>query len=184
MLGTFSFEIYFKSYPCFTFWSLEILEISKRPFSPSSSPSALSRRRVQCSAARRRRGEPARPLLLRAGAHASCGSSYTAFGFALEPPRPCHAPPPSPEQPVRSPPRRRRGGPAAAPQGLISRAHEHYFYPRKLFLSSFRLFRAPTPQNAAAAPLELGRAHPRRRPATTDPLHPRQPHHPLRLVLA
>ena len=129
MLGTFSFELLFKSYPCFTFRSLEILEISKRPFSPSSSPSALSRRRVQCSAARRRRGEPARPLLLRAGAHTSRGSSSTAFGFALEPPRPCHAPPPSAEPPARPPPRRRRGEPVAAPQGLISRAHEHYFYP-------------------------------------------------------
>ena len=42
---------------------------------------------MQCSAARRRHGEPARPLLLRAGAHASRGSSSTAFGFALEPPR-------------------------------------------------------------------------------------------------
>ena len=65
------------------------MEISKRPFSPSSSPSALSRRRVQCSAARRRRGELARPLLLHAGAHASRGSFSTAFGFALE--LPCRA---------------------------------------------------------------------------------------------
>ena len=70
-----------------------------------------------------------------------------------------HAPP-SAEPPARPPPRRRRGEPAAAPQGLISCAHEHYFYPRKLFLSSFRLFRAPPLQNAAAAPLELRRAHP------------------------
>ena len=68
------------------------MEISNRPFSSSSSPSALPCRRVQCGAARRRRGEPARPLLLRSGAHASCGSSSTAFGFALEPPRPCHTP--------------------------------------------------------------------------------------------
>jgi hypothetical protein len=65
------------------------LEISKRPFSPSSSPSALSRRHVQCNAARRCRGEPARPLLLHAGAHASRGSFSTAFGFALE--LPCRA---------------------------------------------------------------------------------------------
>ena len=91
MLGTFSFEIYFKSYPCFTFRSLEILEISKRPFSPSSSPSALSRRRVQCSAARRRRGEPARPLLLRAGAHASRGSSSTRWSLPGRATRPRRA---------------------------------------------------------------------------------------------
>ena len=34
MLGTFSFEPYFKSYPCFTFRSLEISEIAKQPVFP------------------------------------------------------------------------------------------------------------------------------------------------------
>ena len=34
MLGTFSFEPYFKSYPCFTFMSLEISEIAKQPVFP------------------------------------------------------------------------------------------------------------------------------------------------------
>ena len=34
MLGTLSFEPYFKSYPCFTFRSLEISEIAKQPVFP------------------------------------------------------------------------------------------------------------------------------------------------------
>ena len=159
---------------------LKFLEIAFR--SLSSSPAGLL-----CFPRHRtapRRPPPPRPTptspLLRAGTHASLRSFSTALGLALVPP-PFATPP---RTASRSPPRHRRGGLAAAPHSLLSRAHEHYFYPRKLFLSSFRLFRAPKPQNAVAAPLELRRAHPRRRPATTDPLHPRQPHHLLRLVLA
>ena len=41
MLGTFSFEPYFKSYLCFTVWSLEISEFVFGSFSPSSSNFAL-----------------------------------------------------------------------------------------------------------------------------------------------
>ena len=133
------------------FWKLQ-----NSPFSPSSCLLACSvfpHRRCAVSPAPWR---ASRPPLLRAGARASLRSFSTALGLALVPP-PFATPP---RTASRSPPRRRHGGPTAAPQGLISRAHEHYFYLRKLFLSSFRLFRAPTPQNAAAAPLELRRAHP------------------------
>ena len=31
MLGTFSFELWLKNYPCFTFWSLEFSDIAIRP---------------------------------------------------------------------------------------------------------------------------------------------------------
>ena len=45
MLSTFSFEPYFKSYRWFTEWSLEFLEIAKRPLSPSPTSLLCSRRR-------------------------------------------------------------------------------------------------------------------------------------------
>ena len=59
MLGTFSFEPYFKSYLYFTVWSLEILEIANRSFLPP--PACLLAlffpvAAVQC---RRRHGETA-----------------------------------------------------------------------------------------------------------------------------
>src|SRR6185295_10553186 len=69
MLGTFPFELWFKSYRCFTVGSLEFLEIAKLPLSSTSTPPALF-----CAAAhrrhrRRRHGEasrPSRPLIRRA----------------------------------------------------------------------------------------------------------------------
>ena len=38
MLGTFPFELWFKSYRCFTVGSLEFLEIAKLPLSSTSTP--------------------------------------------------------------------------------------------------------------------------------------------------
>ena len=38
MLGTFPFELWFKSYRCFTVGSLEFLEITKLPLSSTSTP--------------------------------------------------------------------------------------------------------------------------------------------------
>ena len=113
MLGTFSFELWFKSYRCFTVGSLELLEIAKSPLSPSS-PSLLcfSPPATDSTARRRLPGFPGHyfavrwlprvagellPLLLpRAGA------------FPAEP-----RTPPSPEAPAPPPPRRRGGEPAA-----------------------------------------------------------------------
>jgi hypothetical protein len=69
MLGTFPFELWFKSYCLFTEWSLEFLEIAKLPlsststpllcFSPPSTDSAAAHRQRR----RRRRGEASRPLI-------------------------------------------------------------------------------------------------------------------------
>ena len=82
MLGTFSFEFWFKSYCLFTERSLKLLEIAKSPLSPSSPPllcfAAAHRRRR-----RRRRGEASRP----------------PFSVALAPTRrPGAAPPPLPSR--------------------------------------------------------------------------------------
>ena len=162
MLGTFSIEPWFKSYCMFTIWSLEVLEIAKQPFSSTSSSfPCFSRRRCAEPVAGAVESLPGR-VLLRAGAHASPRSLSTALAIALCLPLPCHAPPPSAEPPARPPPRCRRGEPAAELAALPYRAHGHYKNPSILFLSSFCLHRAPTPQNAAAAPLERRRAHPRR----------------------
>ena len=78
MLGTFSFEPYFKSYLCFTVWSLEISEILFRSFSPSSSSFALFSPPL-CRAPPARCGEPpprATSCLL---AHTSLRSFPTAL---------------------------------------------------------------------------------------------------------
>ena len=50
MLGTFSFEPYFKSYLYFIVWSLEISEIAFRSLSPSSSLLPLFSAPPLCSA--------------------------------------------------------------------------------------------------------------------------------------
>src|SRR6185312_3424628 len=119
MLGTFPYELWFKSYRCFTVGSLEFLEIANLSLFPSPPPCSASRRRRHRQ--RRRRRLPGFPghysavrwrprvaddllplLLLRAGAS-----------------RPSHAPPPFPEPPRRPPPRRRRGVPPAEPAALF-----------------------------------------------------------------
>ena len=116
MLGTFSFEPYFKSYPCFTFRSLEILEITKQPVFPFPClPSCLLTAAVQSAA--RPPWRAASPChLLPASFHASRLSlpppSFPRAGASLavprrpEPPcgrhltvamaRPRQRPPPSP----------------------------------------------------------------------------------------
>jgi len=101
------------------------------------------------------RGFPA-AFFCRAGAHASPRSRSTALAIALCLPRPCHARCRVQKHPRRPPPRRRRGELAAEPQDPFFRAPEHYKKPRTLFLSSFRQFPNPTPQNAAAAPQNAG----------------------------
>ena len=79
MLGTFSFEPYFKSYRCFTVGSLEFLEITKRPLSPSPTSLLCSRRRPPTAPPPASwRGFPAINSP-RAGTHASRRSSSTAL---------------------------------------------------------------------------------------------------------
>ena len=91
MLGTFSFEPYFKSYRCFTVGSLEFLEIAKQPFLPP--PACLLALFLPAAAVQVAGAVESLPghVLRRAGAHASRCSSSTALGCALVPPLQCHA---------------------------------------------------------------------------------------------
>ena len=129
---------------------------------------------------RRRRGEASRtsrPLIRRALSptrRPEPPPPLLGFALALHLPAEPRAPP-LPEPPRRPPPRRRRGEPKPEAQLSIFRAPEHYKKPRALFLSSFRRFPNPTPQNAAAAHPERRRASPRRGAATPGPLHPNSP---------
>ena len=156
MLGTFPFELWFKSYRCFTVGSLEFLEIAKLPLSSTSTPPALFRAAAHRRHRRRRRGEasrPSRPLIRRALSPTRRPElPPPLLGFALALHLPCHAP----RDHRRLPPRRRRGEPKPEAQLSIFRAPEHYKKPRALFLSSFRRFPNPTPQNASAAPPNAG----------------------------
>ena len=91
MLGTFPFELWFKSYRWFTEESLEFLEIAKSPFS-STTPLLCSHRRPPTAPTPAPwKGFPA-AVFRRAGPHASRRSSSPSCCLALEPPRPCHAP--------------------------------------------------------------------------------------------
>jgi len=102
MLGTFSFELYFKSYRWFTDWSLEFLEISFGSFSPSSSSSALSRRRPTLL---RRAAATAHPdpntghLEVRTGAVKLPHPSTIAAGAVRRPPAALGRPRPNPTSP-------------------------------------------------------------------------------------
>src|SRR6185437_16742503 len=100
MLGTFPFELWFKSYHCFTVGSLEFLEIAKLPLSSTSSPCSVPRRRPPTPASWR--GFPAFPAINSpcAGAHASRTTSSPACCLALAPP------------PLATPPRRFQNHPA------------------------------------------------------------------------
>ena len=100
MLGTFSFEPYFKSYPCFTFRSLEISEIAKQPVFPFPClPTCLLTAAVQSAARPPWRATSPRHLLP-ASFHASRLSlplpSFPRAGASLavlrrpEPPRGRH----------------------------------------------------------------------------------------------
>ena len=130
MLGTFSFELYFKSYRWFTEWSLEFLEILFGSFSPSSSSSALSRRRSgpaggQLQFRRRPTRHPLTP-----------GPTFPARWSSL----------PSPRRPEPSRGRHRDAAVASSPQSprTPSSTHEHLKDPSDLFLSFFCSLLAPT----------------------------------------
>src|SRR6185503_5795025 len=111
MLGTFSFDPYFKSYCLFTFRSLKVLKFRLGPCLLPQLPSLLSltadSATPPAAALGRPRPTPTSPLL-RAGVHASRPSSSTPSSFALDLPSLLHAaqnlhaaatsPPPWPEQ--------------------------------------------------------------------------------------
>src|SRR6185312_292693 len=92
MLGTFPYELWFKSYRCFTVGSLEFLEIANLSLFPSPPPCSASRRRRHLQ---RRRRPPPPPVASR-------------WSLPAEP-----RAPPLPEPPRRPPPRHRRGQPRA-----------------------------------------------------------------------
>src|SRR6185312_11410384 len=150
MLGTFSFEPYFKSYLCFTVWSLEISEISFRSFSPSSSSFALFSPPL-CRAPPARRGEPpprATSCLL---AHASLRSFPTALCHRAVP---LLALPRAPAEPraaraaATSPPRWRAR--CRGRRSLLARARALQEPPRSIPLILSLAPRSHTPEHTAA----------------------------------
>ena len=169
MLGTVSFEPWFKSYCLFTVWSLEFLEIAKQPLSPSSSSLLCFPPPPLCSAVAGAVESLSGHVLSRAGAHASSCPSSTAHCLALE--LPCRAT--LPRAARRPPPRRRGGKPAAEAAALSSRAPGHYKSPSKLIRSPFRLLLTSRPQNTPPLHRERRRAPPRRRPTIPQLLRPR-----------
>ena len=146
MLGTFSFELYFKSYRWFTDYSLEFMEIANRSLSPSSSLLAL------CSTPPADSGV-ATAVVEQPGSHLLPTSFSTRHAQAptalYSSRRSLHPRATRPENHRRPPPRRRRGQRGIEPTALSSRVHQHYKKPRNPFCSLFRRFPAPRPQNTA-----------------------------------
>jgi len=98
MLGTFSFEPYFKSYCWFTDWSLEFLEIADRStlLPPHASLSAsLFQRRRRVAAPPTAQAGP-RPPPARHGIHASRPDSTPPSFPRAGTSSPCHATPEAP----------------------------------------------------------------------------------------
>ena len=173
MLGTFPFELWFKSYRCFTVGSLEFLEIAKLPLFPSPPLCSVPRRRPPTAPTPAPwRGFPA-AFFRRAGPHASPRNSPPPFAIALVPP------------PFATPPRRVQAAatanaavdsPGENPDFAFSsralRLQGRLFIP---FPSPSRSFPAQTPRNAAAAPPNAGEPQARRRGAPPQPLRPNRP---------
>ena len=151
MLGTFSFEPYFKSYCLFTEWSLEFLDIANGSFffhlrpTPLFSAAGASPRRPPLWVA------PGPPLALRWPPHVAW-KLPTATQTA---PLPCrmHATPP--RTPHRPPPRRHRGWPTVEPRSSISRALQNQWHSRILFPSLICPFLLPARPEQRRRPPEL-----------------------------
>ena len=92
MLGTFPYELWFKSYRCFTVGSLEFLEIANLSLFPS--PTSLLCFSSPATDSAAADAFPAFPAInsSRAGTHASRTTSSPSCCLALEPPQPSHAP--------------------------------------------------------------------------------------------
>ena len=93
MLGTFSFDPYFKSYPCFTFRSLEISEIAKQSFFFHLRPTPLLALPSACRRAAHRSGPPPRATSCSRWLPRVVPKLPTALPLALEPLTPRHATP-------------------------------------------------------------------------------------------
>ena len=175
MLGTFSFELWFKSYRCFTVGSLELLVIAKRTFSSTSTPCSASRRRPPTAPPAD--AFPAFPAITSpcAGFHASPASSSPACCLALAPP-PLATPPRSAqnlpdgrhlaaavERPLQSPP-------LPSSERPSNRGTPATQSPRSLALSSLPHPRTPPPPR-----LNAGELHPAEEPppqARSTPIAP------------
>ena len=168
MLGTFSFEPYFKSYPCFTVRSLKFSDITTQStfLLPSlllcSSAAGVSPRRPPLWVA------PGPPLALHWPPHVAwkvpAATQAAPLAWCM------HATPPRTSS--RLPPRRRRGPARTEPAAPFSRAHQNQGALLDLVPSLSRSFPAQTPQTAAAAPPNAGEPQARRRAAPPQPLRP------------
>ena len=169
MLGTFSFEPYFKSYRWFTIGSLEFLEIASRSLFPFLQLACLLLLPPPLfSADLAVEGQPGH-LLLRAGTHASLPTFSTARCLALVLSPLCHAPTPSPAA-------------ATSPSWWRARCRD-----RRSLLARARALQVPQhsiPPALSLAPhsdapehrrrsAEHRRAQAHRRPASPQLLHPR-----------
>ena len=168
MLGTFPFELWFKSYCLLTFRSLKFWKLRLGPCLLPLSVSLLLTADSATPPAAALGRLPA-PLPAPRGFHASPRNSPPPFAIALVPP------------PFATPPRR---GSAAAtspppwlarcstPDRYLARAPQLQERPFIPFPSPSRSFPAQTPRNAAAAPPNAGEPQARRRAAPPQPLRP------------
>jgi hypothetical protein len=141
------------------------------PFLLPLSASLLSRRRCRAPPARRAGTPPAKSNFV-SPSRGFPTSPWTHCPRALE--LPSFATPPRTSS--RLPPRRRRGPSSAAPRTPILRAPQHPWRPSIAIHSPTRSLPTLNPQNIAAAPCELRRAHPHRGAAIPEQLHPYSPH--------
>ena len=178
MFGTFPFDLWFKSYCLFTEWSLEFLEIAKLPFLPPPPPAlflaAVHRQRRPPASWR---GFPAIPAITspRAGTHASPRSSSPSCCLALELPRPSHAPRRFQSRPGGRHRYAAVDSPGQRPPHPSSERPSPTRTPEVDSIRSFALSRSHASERRRRT-TRTPASSPCRGAATTDPLHPNNPH--------